>query len=549
MSTYIVDGQKYEMPECTTTRDLAKKILGEDYKKVLGGRVNNEVYRLKKALPENSEVEFITIKSSEGYRIFQQTVSAVFIMACKNLFPDYNVQIQHSLGPGLYAKFDEDKNFTFKDIKAVEEEMQRIIDADYEIERQKIDAAMAYDLFENCVYNDKLKLYKSVDSKKITIYNINGHIDTFNSYLCASTGYINCFELKYYYPGVLIFHPNSSHPDTIPPYRDLKKLTKIFDETNNWMKIMGVPNLGSLNMKVKEGKSEELIRVAEALQEKKIASIADLIHADRDVHLILIAGPSSSGKTTFAERLAMQMKVLGLNPLMISVDNYFVDRKDTPRNPDGTYDYESLKAVDVNELNHDIIKLLEGATVRLPVYNFLTGEREYPEITTKLEKGNMIICEGIHALNPKMTPLIPNKNKFRIYISALTQLNIDGHNRISTTESRMLRRMVRDAVHRGNSPEDTMGMWEAVRDGEEKNIFPFQEEADVMFNSALLYELAVLKKYAVPMLKEISNESPFYGEIKKILKFLDLFVDITEEEEKNIPRNSLLREFIGFKNV
>ena len=549
MKTVVFDDQEYQLSDEGNTRDLAGQILGDDYRKVLGGKVKNEIYHLKKSLPYGEAVDFVTIESGEGYRNFQQTVSAVFIMACRELFPEHNVHIQHSLGSGLYAELEGDASFTFKSIELLEKKMQEIIDADYEIDRQKMDASIAYNLFENFNYMDKIRLYQSVDAKKLTVYNIEGHIDTFNGYLAASTGYVNCFKLKYYYPGVLIFFPDKSHSNSIPPYKDLKKLSKIFDETNDWMRILGLSDLGSMNLKLKKGKAEELIRVAEALHEKKIASIADMINKDSDVHLILIAGPSSSGKTTFAERLAMQLKVLGLAPILISADNYFLNRKDTPKNEDGSYDYESLRALDVEALNRDIISLLEGEEVKLPVYNFITGEKEYPENSTRLEKGNMIICEGIHSLNPEMTPLIPNKNKFKVYISALTQLNLDGHNRISTTESRLLRRMIRDNTHRGNPPEKTLEMWNSVRAGEEANIFPYQEEADVMFNSALMYELAVLKKYALPLIQGIDNTSPYFGKMKKIIKFLSYFVDITEEEERHIPRNSLLREFIGFKNI
>ncbi len=527
----------------TSLQEMAREEFGEEYRKVLGARIDNRIYPLQYVPDKDMEVEFIDITNVDGYRIFTKTVSCVFIMACKELFPASNVRIEHSLGSTLYCDFSDERVFSFDDLKMITDKMKEIIEADYPIERSRIDAKMAYKLFENFGYDDKIRLFRSIGAEEIDFYNINGHVDTFHGYLAPSTGYVTKFELKYYYPGVLISFPNSKSKGELPPFRELKKLAKVFDETSAWADIMGMSDLGALNEQIMAGKSKEIIRISEAFHEKKIAYIADQICKDSDVHLILIAGPSSSGKTTFANRLMMQLRVNGKRPVAISVDDYFVNRVNTPKNEDGSFDYETIDAIDLKTLNEDLIALLEGRAVELPTYNFLTGEREYNGNVVQLEPGQSIICEGIHSLNPKMTSFIPNKNKYKIYISALTQLNIDSHNRIPTTDLRVIRRMVRDAKFRGNDARNTFEMWSGVRRGEEKYIFPFQEEADIMFDSALVYELAVLKKYAVPMLESIGREFEYYSEARKLLKFLSYVVDI--EDEQPISVNSLLREFIG----
>ena len=514
-----------------------------DYKKYLGARVANEVKSLYYRPTEGAEIQLIDITDPDGYRIYSKTLSLVFIMATKELFPESNAKIEHALGSGLYATFDDQRPFTFDDLKIITSKMEEIIDSDYPIIRDDIDSNIAYSLFEKFGYQDKIKLFKSLGKDRIDIYNINGHIDTFHGYLAPTTGYANVFELKYYYPGVLIFYPNRSSDGKIPEVKELKKLAKVFEESSEWSEIMNLSDVGSLNEKILQGQAKEIIKISEAFHEKKIANLADVIVKDRDIHLILIAGPSSSGKTTFANRLMMQLKVNGKRPVMISVDDYFVNRVNTPLNEDGSYDYETIDAIDVKKLNEDLIDLLEGREVEIPSYNFFTGEREYRGNYLKVESTEPIILEGIHCLNPKLTSFIPNKNKYKIYISALTQLSIDSHNRIPTTDARFLRRMVRDSKFRGNPPEGTFAMWQSVRRGEEKYIFPFQEEADIMFDSALAYELAVLKKHALPMLQEIGKESPYYSEAKKLIRFLQYFIDI--KDESPISVNSILREFIG----
>ncbi|EOD01609.1 uridine kinase family protein [Caldisalinibacter kiritimatiensis] len=421
--------------------------------------------------------------------------------------------------------------------------MQEIIDADIDIKREKISIDKAKEIFQGQGMEDKLRLLKYREKDYIHVYNLDGYYDTFYGYLAPSTGYIKKFALKYYEPGIIIRFPRKQSNFMLPKFEAHNKLAKIFKESEEWGDILEVGDVASLNDKIRDGSFEEIIRISEALHEKKIAYIADKISEDNDKRVVLIAGPSSSGKTTFTERLSIQLKVNGKRPISISLDNYFVNREDTPRDENGDYDFESLEAIDIKQFNEDLINLMKGESVELPIYNFLTGKREYMGNKVQIDKDQPILIEGIHGLNEKLTSLIPHKNKFKIYVSALTQLNIDSHNRIPTTDTRLIRRIVRDAKYRGNNALKTLQLWSSVRRGEEKNIFPFQEEADVMFNSALVYELAILKKYAEPLLKEIDRTNEYYSESKRLLKFLSYFKSANYESD--IPKTSIIREFIG----
>lgn len=526
-----------------TLLDLARKIFKDDYKKYLGARINNQIYHLNRPVEEGMEILFLDNKNVDGYRIYTKTISAIFIMACEELFPETKVTIQHFLGPGLYAELEKNHAISFTKLEQIENKMWEIVKKDYKIERTEYKKDKAIELFLEHGYIDKVRLFNSLDKEEVSVYKINNHIDSFHGYLAPSTGYVNMFKLKYYYPGVIMLFPSKKNSYDLSNFKEQKKLAKIFKESNYWLDILDLAYIGSLNEKTNSGEIGEVIRISEALHEKKIGHIADMICKDNDLNIILIAGPSSSGKTTFAQRLAVQLKVNGKRPIAISADDYFVNRDKTPLNEDGTPDFEALEAIDTEILNRDLINLLEGKEVELPKFNFITGVREGSGKIIKVDKDHPIIIEGIHGLNPKLTEDIPEKNKFKIYISALTQLNIDSHNRISTTDTRLIRRMVRDVNFRGNGPYRTFELWSGVRAGEEKNIFPYQEEADVMFDSALVYELAILKKYILPLLKEINNTSVYYSEAKKLIKFLDYFRDIDCEDD--IPPNSILREFIG----
>lgn len=525
-----------------TLLDLSKKVYKNDYKNYTGARINNEIYHLNKKVQDKMDILFLA-KDRDGNGIYRQTVSAIFIMAAKKLYDNIDVRIEHSLNSGLYAELEAGNNMSFSMIKEIDSKMREIIESDYPIKRHNFSREEAIKKFEKYGYNDKVRLYKTLDQEEVSIYRIDDHIDSFHGYLAPSTGFIDEFSLKYYYPGVIMLIPNRRNNYEIEDFQEQKKLATIFKEASRWLDILDLRDVGSLNEKTNQEKVEEVVRVSEALQEKKIADIADRISSLSDINIILVAGPTSSGKTTFSNRLITHLRVNGKKPVAISIDDYFLDRDKTPLTEDGTPDFETIDAVDMEALNMDLINLLEGKEIELSKFNFLLGKREKTGEIIKVDENHPIIIEGIHGLNPKLTEMIPEKNKFKIYISALTQLNIDSHNRISTTDTRLIRRIVRDHNFRGNSIERTLELWQGVRRGEEKYIFPFQEEADVMFDSALVYELAVLKKYVKPLLEKIDNSSVFYSDTKKLLRFLDYFKDIDIEEA--IPPNSLLREFIG----
>lgn len=532
-----------QMPEGTTLLDVSKKVHGSDHMRYLGARVNNEIYPLYKDAEDGFQIQFLDNRDVDGYRIYTKTISAVFIMACKELYPDKDAIIHHFLGPGLYAELDDRHGISFRETEILQEKMEEIIKRDIPIKRSDYSREEALEIFREHDYSDKVRLISSMDKDTVSIYRIGDHTDSFHGYLAPSTGFVDEFKLKYYYPGVIILFPSRKNHYNMDNFKDQKKLAKIFNESNNWLEILDLANIGSLNERINNGHLRDLILISEALHEKRIAQIADKICADPDINMILIAGPSSSGKTTFAHRLSVQLKVNGKRPISISMDDYFVNREDTPLRKDGEPDFESIDAIDLDLFNSDLVKLLEGESVQLPKFNFITGKREASGKWISVDRDHPIIIEGIHGLNPKLTIDIPEKNKFKVYISALTQLNIDNHNRISTTDTRLIRRMVRDVKFRGNEPSRTFEMWQGVRSGEEKFIFPFQEEADAMFNSSLVYEMSVLKKYIMPLLQEVTPESVYYSEAKKLLKFLKYFNPI--EDESCIPPNSILREFIG----
>ncbi|GMG95857.1 nucleoside kinase [Tepidimicrobium xylanilyticum] len=527
--------------------DISKQVFGKDYKNYLGARINNQIYHLQKKIDENVNIKFLSLKDEDGNKIYARTISAIFIMACEEIFPQCTVKIEHSIGDGLYAELQGGKSIGFSEIEMIKDKMVAIIEKDLPIIREKVPAEEGIALFEEQGYDDKVRLYKTLEREEIQIYRIGDHIDGFHGYLAPSTGYVRLFDLKYYYPGVIILFPNKDSIDNIPKFKEHKKLAKVFKEANEWASILDLAFLGSLNEKVLNGEIGEVIRISEALHEKKIGHIADEICKDDDINIILIAGPSSSGKTTFAQRLAIHLKVNGKRPIAISVDDYFVDRDKTPLNEKGEFDFESIEAIDLERLNEDLVKLLEGQEIELPKYNFITGKSENSGVKIRVDKDHPIIVEGIHGLNPRLTEHIPEKNKFKIYISALTQLNIDAHNRITTTDTRFIRRLVRDSKFRGNDVFRTFELWGGVIKGEEKNIFPYQEEADVMFDSALVYELSVLKKHAIPLLSTVDNSSLYYSEARRLLQFLKYFIDI--EDENLIPPNSILREFIGGADI
>lgn len=527
-----------------TLYSLAKKIYKDDYKRFLVAKVNNKLQELiSSSFKENDKIEFLDIKDNDGHRVYVRTLSLVFIKACKEIFENIDVSIEHSLNKGLYIEIKNRQTIHLNDISKIKTKMQEIIDDQKSIEQTFLNVKDAKEIFNKQGMDDKVELLNHWNKDKIRVYKLEDYYDNFYGYLAPNTNVIDQFDLKLFYPGVILNFPTKENNFELPEYIEQKKISKVFRETEEWGEIMDVGYVGALNNKIADSTIEDMIRINEALHEKKIAYIADEITSDKNIKIVLISGPSSSGKTTFAQRLSIQLRVNGKKTYALSLDDYFVNRSLTPKDENGDYDFETIKAVDLDLFNEQLLDLMAGETVNIPVYNFITGEREFTREPVTLSKEHIIIVEGIHGLNDELTKNIPHKNKYKIYISALTQLNIDNHNHIATSDLRLIRRIVRDNTHRGNNALKTMELWDNVLRGAEKYIFPYQENADAIFNSALVYELCVLKKYALPLIKEIDEDSEFFPERQRLLKFLSYFK--TLECESAIPNTSILREFIG----
>ncbi len=524
--------------------DICKGFQSDHNNIIVAALVDNDLKELHNRLDDDSEIKLLTATSPIGSRIYQRSLVFVFIRACMELLSGCRVSVEHSISKGLYCEVHYKRKIDEKDVERIEERMKEIIEEDVPFSKSRIPVNEAKDIFKDYNQDGKVRLLKYREKPYINIYQCGWLKNYFYGYMAPSTGYLKKFKLKYYEPGIVIQYPRGDMGGEIPEFEEHQKLFKVFRESEKWGEILEIDHVASLNDLIVSKKEGEFIRVAEALHEKKIAEIADVIHKNIDEkQLILIAGPTSSGKTTFAQRLMIQLKVNGLKPISISMDDYFVNRELTPLDEEGKFDFESLYAVDLDLFNRDLQELLKGNEIEVPTFNFHTGQREYKGIKLKINHGQPVIIEGIHALNEELTRSISKESKFKIYISALTQLNVDEHNRIPTTDTRLIRRIVRDYKYRSNDATRTLSLWQSVRRGEEKNIFPFQEEADVMFNSALFYELGTLKKYAEPLLRQVETTNPYYSEAKRLLKFLSYFVAL--DNEIDIPRTSIIREFIG----
>ena len=529
----------------TTYLEIAKEYQKEYSHDIVLVTVDGKLQELHKKVNRDCTLNFETTACDSGHKTYKRSMSLLLVKAIYDVAEHENVdkvRIHYSVSKGYYCTIEGNVVLDQQFLDQVEERMHQMVEADLPINKKSVNTDDAIATFARYGMHDKEKLFAYRRVSKVNIYSINEFEDYYYGYMVPSTGYLKYFKLYLYDDGFVLQMPEQKEPEIVPPFEPQNKLFHVLKESTSWGDMQGIETVGALNDRITKGDVRETVLVQEALQEKKIAEIAATIAARPELKFILIAGPSSSGKTTFSHRLSVQLRACGLVPHPIAVDNYFVEREENPVDENGDFDFECLEAVDVELFNRQLGDLLAGKEVVLPRFNFVTGHKEYGPDVKKLGKNDVLVIEGIHCLNPKLTQSLPDENKFKIYISALTQLNIDEHNRIPTTDGRLLRRIVRDARTRGSSAERTIRMWPSVRRGEERNIFPYQEEADVMFNSALIYELAVLKPYVEALLFGIDRDAPEYMEAKRLLKFLDYFVGIGSE---NVPTNSLLREFIG----
>ena len=511
--------------------------------RILIGRVNGRDEELDFLIDKDSTVELLDMRTHSANLVYQHTLSLIYLKAVKDVLGIYGVEIENSLNKGLYTEIKTSDPVTEEQVRQIEARMRQLVDEDVPIVRESYSRQDAVDIWEKYNYPEKSRLLERADYvDEAKFYHIEGYRNFFYGLMAPSAGYIEYFELKKYRRGVLLRFPYYSKPDEIPPFVDEAKLYTAFGEAKKWQRLLGVSYLEDLNRKIRGGGAKDLILLSEALHEKKIAEIADMITRGKK-RIVLIAGPSSSGKTTFAHRLSIALRVQGLRPVKVSLDDYYRNRNELPREADGSIDLERIDTLDTALISDHLKRLMDGETVELPEYDFNTGMRRNETHPFRVEAGQPIIIEGIHGLNEQLTEGIDRRLKFKIYISALTMLNLDDHNRIRTTDARLLRRIVRDYQFRGTPPEATMAMWNSVRHGEENYIFPYQEEADAMFNSSLTYELSIMKKYAYPALLAVKPDSPHYTLARRLVKFLNYIQ--TADVEDEIPVNSLLREFIG----
>jgi uridine kinase len=509
---------------------------------IVAAVINGEMRELHYRITGDSDVEPVTMRSSDGMRVYRRSLSMLLITAAHEVFPSARVEVDHSLTfGGYFCTVDGRANFSPDELKQIQVRMRQIVERDDPITKEPCPLNEAVDLFSSRGDLGKVRLLGQRRKDYLVLYRLRNMRDYFHGYMVPSAGYLRWFELRHYPPGFILRFPRSTDPTTLLPFQDYPRLAAVFREYRKWLQLMNVLDVGSLNEAIHSGRIQEVILVAEALHEGRIAQIAQEIIRRPEARLVLIAGPSSSGKTTFSKRLSIQMMAAGVRPATIAMDNYFVDRARTPKDEAGEYDFESLEALDLALFNQHLLQLMNGEEVTLPTFNFVTGKREVGD-RVRLSNDQIILAEGIHGLNPALVPDIPPQRIYRIYISALTQLNLDEHNRVPTTDTRLIRRIVRDATHRGYSAQETIGRWESVRRGEKEHIFPYQEHADVMFNSALAYDLAALRPLAEPLLLQIEPGTLERIEAKRLLAMLQWFEACPTEL---IPDNSILREFIG----
>jgi uridine kinase len=538
-----VGDRRLEVPEGTLVGEVASMVPGDSQGTVVA-RVDNDVYGYQFPLTEDCRVEFLDTRTEDGMRAYRASLVFLFVRAALEVIPGCTVHIKHALNNGLYGEIDHSQPVIEKDIKAIEERMWALVKEDVPFTRRIVPVEEAKRIYAEQGFEDKVRLLEQQNGDEVVLYNFGWFHDSLRAVLVPSSGYLQYFKLRYYLPGFILEYPRRANPTQIPEYVEQGKLFNEFFKAERWQRNLRIPDAASLNDCILRGGFGDLVTVSEAYHENQIRDIAEQIAKDRDrLRLILIAGPSSSGKTTFARRLKVQLRVFGLEPVAIGLDDYFVDRHLTPLDEDGQPDFEALEAIDLELFNEHLSKLIQGEEVAIPTFHFPTGTRQWNGHKLKVRPDQPIIIEGIHGLNDQLTKAIPKGRKFKIYVSALTNLNLDDHTRISTTDVRLLRRMVRDNQFRGHDAKATIERWPSVTRGERRHIFPFQESADVMFNSTLIYELAVLKPLATRLLKEITPADRQFSEAKRLLRFLEHFVAV--DDWSAIPCTSILQEFIG----
>ena len=542
----VTAGQSiYEVEEGTTLEQLAKQLQKKEEPVILLAYMDGKLTELFTEIKKDCHVRFVTLKEQAGYMAYKRTATFIFLKACEDLLgkgESTKIAIDYSIGNSIFCDFSSmERIVDDKFAHSIQKRMEQLYESDLPITKRSLDTDQASRYFDSVGLKGKRELFKFRRESKTNIYSMDGYDNYFYGYMAPSTGYIPTFLVSVYQHGVVLQIPKRKQTEEIVPFTPQPKLFHVMQRSREWTKTMGVYTVGALNDEITYGNINHLILLQEGLQEKLLADISDEI-VSKNKRIILIAGPSSSGKTTFSHRLSIQLEIAGLTPHPVSMDDYFLDRELSPRDENGNYNFETIASLDVNLLTKHINQLLNGEEVDVPSYNFVTGKREYHGHKLKIGQKDVLVMEGIHGLNGTLTNEIPEDAKYRIYVSALNQINLDEHNRIPSSDGRLLRRIVRDAMTRGNDARETISRWDSVRKGEEDNIFPYQEEADVMFNSAQVYEIAVLKQYAEPLLFAVPKDCPEYQEAKRLLKFLEYFLNIPSEA---IPKTSLLREFIG----
>ena len=545
MYTVTIKGEKKQYPHGTTYEDIAADYQSEYENMIVAVAANGNIRELFKKVTRDCELQFFTMKDDVGYKTYVRTATMLFLKGVFDLFGNETAQdcrVQFAVGHGSFIDPQGRIPATVENAEKIKQKMQEAVERKLPFMKRSYQMDDAMELFREQGMKDKEKLFRYRRSSFVNIYEIEGYYDYYYGYMMPNAGYVKWFDVMAYDDGFMLLLPTKKKPTEVEPFSERRMLYETLKESENWGRKVGIETVGDLNDQICSGSLSEMILVQEAEQERKIGEIAKDIVNRGNVKFVMIAGPSSSGKTSFSHRLSIQLRTMGKVPHPIALDDYFVNREFTPRDENGDYNFECLEAIDIKKFNEDMMCLLAGERVELPSFNFKTGRREYNGKYKQLGADDILVIEGIHGLNDKTSYALPAESKYKIYISALTNINIDEHNRISTTDGRLLRRMVRDARTRGADARRTIEMWPSVRKGEEENIFPYQEDADAMFNSVLIYELAVLKQFAEPLLFQIPKNVPEYFEAKRLLKFLDYFLGVSSE---NLPNNSICREFVG----